>query len=101
MLPHVLDFNAADEKAAALYAELAPDRVRRSACRNRRRRALVARLAELPREIGLPTRLSEVGVGEGDLPMLAADAMKQTRLLPNNPREVGHGDAMALYKAAY
>jgi alcohol dehydrogenase len=32
---------------------------------------------------------------------LATDAMKVTRLLVNNPREVTHADALALYRAAY
>ena len=35
-----------------------------------------------------------------DLPQLAADAMKQTRLLVNNPREVTEQDAAALYEEA-
>ena len=35
------------------------------------------------------------------LPILAEDAMKQTRLLVNNPREVSYDDALAIYRAAY
>ena len=34
------------------------------------------------------------------LAMLAADAMKQTRLLVNNPREVAYDDAFAIYSEA-
>ncbi|HVK94056.1 MAG TPA: iron-containing alcohol dehydrogenase, partial [Noviherbaspirillum sp.] len=49
---------------------------------------------------GLQTRLSEVGIQESDLAMLAEDAMKQTRLLINNPRDIGYEDALAIYKAA-
>ena len=38
----------------------------------------------------------EGGVGA----MLAADAMKQTRLLQNNPRAMTEADALAIYEAA-
>ena len=100
MLPHVLDFNAADDTAAELYAELAPIVCTGKALRTGAR-ALVSRLAELPHEVGLPTTLRDVGVAKGDLGMLASEAMKQTRLLPNNPREVALRDAEALYRAAF
>lgn len=49
---------------------------------------------------GIETRLSEVGIGEGDLDRLSDDAMLQTRLLGNNPRELTRGDARAIYAAA-
>jgi len=35
------------------------------------------------------------------LPMLARDAMKQTRLLPNNPRVVTEADALEIYRLAW
>ena len=35
------------------------------------------------------------------LPMLAADAMKQTRLLVNNPRPLQEADALAIYREAH
>jgi alcohol dehydrogenase class IV len=41
-----------------------------------------------------------VGVTEADLTRLAQDAMKQTRLLVNNPREVTYQDAYAIYSEA-
>jgi alcohol dehydrogenase class IV len=33
--------------------------------------------------------------------MMAQDAMKQTRLLVNNPRQLGLADAQAIYEAAW
>ena len=36
----------------------------------------------------------------GDLERMATDAMKQTRLLVNNPREVTYDDAYAIYAEA-
>ncbi|WP_316014364.1 iron-containing alcohol dehydrogenase [Roseobacter sp. HKCCA0434] len=54
---------------------------------------------DLARQTGLPTTLREVGVSEGDLDALATDAMKQTRLLVNNPREMTYEAARAIYEA--
>ena len=51
-------------------------------------------------ELGMQTRLSEVGVSHNHLPMLAEDAMKQTRLLVNNPREMTYEAALKIYEAA-
>jgi alcohol dehydrogenase class IV len=48
-------------------------------------------------ELSLPTRLRDVGIAEGDVAQLAEDAMRQTRLLINNPREITLDDARAIY----
>jgi alcohol dehydrogenase class IV len=40
-------------------------------------------------------------IGENALAMLATDAMKQTRLLVNNPRPLTEADALAIYRAAW
>jgi alcohol dehydrogenase len=48
----------------------------------------------------IATTLREVGIGDGDLDRLADDAMLQTRLLGNNPREVSREVARAIYAAA-
>lgn len=52
-------------------------------------------------ELQLPMRLRDVGIQEVDLPRLASEAMKQTRLLPNNPRQVTLSDALNLYTRAW
>jgi alcohol dehydrogenase class IV len=44
--------------------------------------------------------LADVGVSHNHLPMLAEDAMKQTRLLVNNPREMTYEAALAIYQQA-
>ncbi len=102
VLPHVLRFNA--PAAAPVYAELAPhvfphladgNAVQDTAAR------FAEELAALNIRLGLESGLREVGIGEGDLAMMANDAMKQTRLLVNNPREVTEADALAIYRAAY
>ena len=99
VLPQVLQFNAT--AAEAHYAEIAdilvPDRGNDAASRAAE---LVKWLAQLPVELGLPTRLRDVGIAESDLDALAEDAMKQTRLLINNPRELTQADALGIYRAA-
>lgn len=96
VLPAVLRFNMT--AAETLYAELAgivvPEAGGSEAARAA---ALVDRLGRLGGELGLPVRLAEVGITAADVPALAEDAMKQTRLLINNPREVTLADATRIY----
>jgi alcohol dehydrogenase class IV len=102
VLPHVLRFNAPD--AAHLYAEIAADAFPRLAAEEGaqgRCAAFIEALAGLSRKLGMKTRLREVGIGEEHLPKMAADAMKQQRLLVNNPRNVTEADALAIYRAAW
>jgi alcohol dehydrogenase class IV len=101
VLPHVLRFNL--PQAAHLYGEIASDAF---PALNRlpppeRAAAFVEALQKLSRDLGLPQRLRDVGIAAEDLPMLARDAMKQTRLLVNNPRVLGEADALAIYRAAW
>ena len=61
--------------------------------------ALAAYLTELIARLGLPTRLSEVGVPEAGIPALVEGAMGDgTTLL--NPREMGEDDYAELYRRA-
>ena len=100
VLPEVIAFNIPE--AGALYAELAPiafpdlGRLPREA----RAEALVERLRALAPDLGLPARLRDVGIGPDDLAPMADDAMRQTRLLVNNPREMTRDAALAIYEAA-
>jgi alcohol dehydrogenase class IV len=57
-------------------------------------------LGGLAGELGLPQRLSEVGIYESDVEQLAQDAMLQTRLLMNSPRDISLVDAARLYREA-
>jgi alcohol dehydrogenase class IV len=101
MLAPVLRFNL--DAAAPLYAELAdvllgpkatPDVTARS-------REFVAEMERLMDASGTPRRLRDVGVTDNALALLAADAMKQGRLLVNNPVAVTEADALALYREAF
>lgn len=54
----------------------------------------------LAKDLGIANRLSEVGISGENVELLATEAMKQTRLLPNNPREVKFEDAIRIYTQA-
>lgn len=101
VLPHVLRFNCVTapgpyaELAAIAFPKLQGVEGQEAAS------AFVEELAELSRRCGLQTRLRDVGIGEDALPMMARDAMNQTRLLVNNPREVDEGAALDIYRAAW
>jgi alcohol dehydrogenase class IV len=62
--------------------------------------ALIQHLEAMIVETAIPRTLREVGVTQNDIGRMASDAMLQTRLLVNNPREVTEADAFAIYSAA-
>ena len=101
MLRHVLGHNL--EAAREHYAELAdviePD------CAGQGSQARAARLIErldaLAQDSGLALRLRDHGIAFEEAPRLAQEAMKQTRLLVNNPCEISESDARRLYEAAW
>lgn len=97
VLPHVLRFNAS--ACETDYAELVPHAFPEIA--NASAHAFVEALAALCTKVGLQPRLRDVGIPQDALPMLAEDAMKQTRLLVNNPRPLRLDDARAIYEAAW
>ncbi|WP_454702385.1 iron-containing alcohol dehydrogenase [Agrobacterium burrii] len=102
VLPHVLRFNAPE--GASLYAEIAADAfpdLASEQSRHSRCAAFIERLADLSSKLGLQPRLRDVGIGEEHLAGMARDAMKQTRLLVNNPRVVNEADALSIYRAAW
>jgi len=101
MLRHVLAHNL--EAARELYAELAeivePDCSGQGS--QARAALLIDRLDRLASRSGLALRLRDHGIGFEEAPRLAEEAMKQTRLLVNNPCEISQGDAQRLYEAAW
>lgn len=100
MLTHVLGHNM--PAAMPLYAELGAmlDPGIADLGQQGRAQGFVQHLARLSRATGVPRRLSEVGVGPEHLDLLAAEAMKQERLLINNPCPISQADARRLYEAA-
>jgi alcohol dehydrogenase class IV len=101
VLSQVLRFNLPE--AEALYAELAPivDPGTEGLSVSQKARLFVDAMAAICRDCKVPASLADVGIGAGDLAKLAEDAMKQMRLLINNPREVRYEDALAIYTEAF
>ena len=101
MLRVVLQHNS--EAARELYAELAP--ILAPECEGQgsqaRCAALIERLDGLVAASGLQPKLRDHGIAEQDIPLLAKEAMKQTRLLVNNPCPIVEADARRLYEAAW
>ena len=64
-------------------------------------RLFVDAMAAICRDCKVPPSLADVGIASGDLKKLAEDAMKQRRLLINNPRQVRYDDALAIYTEAF
>ena len=99
VLPHVLKFNT--PKADHLYAELA-DVVGLTGVTNMQKTIeFIKWLDDIAEAVGIERRLRDVRIPESAIEGLAEDAMKQTRLLVNNPREVTLCDARAIYEAAW
>ncbi len=104
VLPYVLRFNSADNKTTKDYAELAPfifpeintDQGSQAVCKE-----FIDQLELLSKKIGLPQKLREVNIPKDACKKMASDAMKQSRLLVNNPREVTENDALNIYEAAW
>ena len=104
VLPYVLRFNSVDSKTTKNYAELAPfvfpdiniEKGNQAVCKE-----FIDRLENLSQKIGLPQKLREVNIPKEACKKMASDAMKQTRLLVNNPREVTENDALNIYEAAW
>jgi alcohol dehydrogenase class IV len=98
VLMPVLEFNL--PAAEPLYAELAEAFAvpGAQAGPNRAARAFFEALGQLVADMPMAQRLSEVGVTERDLEMLATDAMQIERLLINNPRDMTHAAALDIYR---
>ena len=97
---HVLKFNAVT--SPRIYSEIAycvfPNLKGNSS--QDIAQEFVEKLSELSKRCGLQQKLSEVGIKSNSLNMLAREAMNQTRLLVNNPRDLNEKDAFHIYKAA-
>jgi alcohol dehydrogenase class IV len=100
MLRHVLGHNM--DAARAEYAELGTllDPGLAGLGTQAQAQGFVEAMEAICRRAGVPMRLREVGVTEAHLDLLAAEAMKQERLLVNNPCPIGEADARRLYEAA-
>ncbi|MGH1578452.1 iron-containing alcohol dehydrogenase [Planktotalea sp.] len=102
VLPYVLRFNA--EVAPTPYAEIAPfafPQLAKIENEKERAEAFCEEMAALSKRCGLQQSLREMDIPREFLPKLAKDAMNQTRLLVNNPRELTESDVLNIYEAAW
>ncbi|MDB4199706.1 iron-containing alcohol dehydrogenase [Planktomarina temperata] len=101
VLPHVLRFNAqvAPQAYAALLPHVFPDLPAMSVAEAALQFA--ESMADLSRACGFEQGLRDMGIAREALPILARDAMNQTRLLVNNPRPVDEAAALKIYEAAW
>lgn len=110
VLIDVMRFNLlhATQHYAELYKTLEPNAVGSD---EELANKLIIRLEKHIIDSGIPRKLKEIqfknhdgescSIEEHHLQQLAIDAMKQTRLLMNNPRALTEADALAIYQAAY
>ena len=100
LLPSVMRFNA--EACPGRYAEVAVafglkegNTVEETAARG------VDFIYQLAASVGIPKKLSDLGIPQTAVPGMAKAAMQVQRLLKNNPREVTEEDARVIYNSLY
>jgi len=104
VLPHVLRFNITEPTAAQHYSEIAPiifPEIKTNTANQDIAANFIEKLASLSQTLGLEQRLRDVKIPESACETMAKDAMKQTRLLINNPKEINEIDAFNIYKSAW
>ncbi len=104
VLPKVLEFNSANSQAAKDYSLLAPiifPELDQTAKPEKVVLLFSDLLRQLALEIGLPTRLRDLEIPEEACRTMASAAIKQTRLLVNNPRKVTEEDAFEIYSSTW
>ena len=100
LLTEVMKFNLPEAKQ--LYAELMTWLDPRSrGCFDGLSDLFIDHLNNHLNQSGLTLKLKDLNVHESLLGTLAQDAMRQTRLLQNNPRALGFEDALNIYQAVY
>lgn len=100
LLPYVVKFNL--DQAADKFSELAVATGAGKSWHSGRENAesLVRMLLNLSRDVDLPAGLSEIGVREKDLPLLAEEAMEEA-IGRTNPRSYTLAQVLELYREAY
>lgn len=101
LLPPVMEYNAlaAAEKFARIAAWMG---VKVEGLSPREgAMAAVETVKRLSREIGIPQRLSDLGIPKPAISRMAEEAMKVARPLENNPRPVSLSEAAAIYQSIF
>ena len=98
VLPEVLKFNS--KNVANLYCEIASDCLPDLEGKKNNIDNFITGIEQLIIDLKIPRKLKDVGIKQNDIQILAEDALKQQRLLINNPRNVNIEDAIAIYQSA-
>ena len=101
LLPYVMAFNmsANARKFGDIARALGVDTTGMSD--NKAAGMAVDATRQLAEDTGISLRMRDFDIPEGSIPAMAEGAMKVTRLLNNNPREVTLKDAIAIYRDAH
>ena len=101
LLPHVLEYN---------LPVCTPQLAQAARCLGQQTQGLSEREAamktitairELIKDIGLPSKMREIGIKEEHLRPMAEATLKVTRLLRSNPRKISADDLENIFKQAY
>ncbi|MGN1344962.1 MAG: iron-containing alcohol dehydrogenase, partial [Traorella sp.] len=98
LLPTVIEYNAlADHgRYEKIYNYIKEDK---ATCLNFKPQVLIDEIKKLNQDLGIPSSLSEVGVTEDKIELMAIDAMKAANIKAN-PRATTLKDIIALYHKA-
>ncbi|EHD22309.1 MULTISPECIES: lactaldehyde reductase [Brenneria] len=101
LLPHIMEYNAAytGEKFRAIAVAMGVGKAASMTIEQVRTAAIDA-VKSLCRDVGIPARLSEVGLQEQDIPALAQAALDDV-CTGGNPRQTNIDDITALYRTIY
>jgi alcohol dehydrogenase len=100
LLPHVLEYNMpVCEQKMADVASWMGEMVNGLSARAAAQKA-IDHIKRLIAEIGLPTKMREIGVKESDIRAMAEATMGVTRLLRGNPRKLSVDDIEAIFRNA-
>ena len=98
VLPEVIKFNSNSVKS--LYLEIADLCIPELKNKKFDISDFIDGICRLIDDLKIPKKLKDVGISHNDIPKLAEDAMKQERLLINNPQEIEYKNAVNIYEAA-
>ncbi len=101
MLPHVVRFNLTGNLAAYReVAELMGEIVEGLSLYEAAEKAATA-VKRLLATVNTPSRLSDYGIKQEEIEILAREAMAQSRFYVPNPRDVTESDIRGIYEAAF
>ncbi len=87
------------ERFAVIAAKMG-ERVEELSVREAAFKAIDA-MTDLANDINVPTRLRDLEIPQDAIPQLAKDAIKQQRLLSQNPRAFTEKDIESIYRSAW